>query len=457
MYQQLTRLDHDQQVLPDLATAWRMVDETTWEFDLREGVKFHNGEPFNAEAVKYTYEVVFDPQYGFIVTAAWPDKTVEVEVVDDYTVRLHTTGPFGEVPFFVQQIPILPPVYTEEVGLEGHHDNPVGTGPFKFVEFVPGDYLKLEAYDDYWKGRVKLDGVLWRYILEPSTRLAGLVAGELDIVREMSQFEIPTIENSGIAHMDYGDESLELVVYLDTFTGGPLDDILVRQAVQYGIDKKTIIEKLVEPLGKLNDQMLTPGVFGYNTDLDPIPYDPDQAAALLDEAGWVMGEGQYREKDGESLSLQFSTYAGGKYFGDVVGMAVAEQLGKIGIEVYVVPGVGMVRLDYLMNPTKRVDMIYVSMYNAGSPIQGMQWFSMDHPNCRWESQEYIELFRQAKVETDDAKREAMYFELAEMVREGASTVFMFQVTVGYGVSDKVEGFSPHPIQKFYLDEVDLLN
>jgi peptide/nickel transport system substrate-binding protein len=443
VYEDLTWVTPHGEIVPELATSWEMIDPTTWQFKLREGVKFHNGDDFNAEDVSFSIDVHLDPDRAWALQTTW--ALVEgAEVVDDYTVNISTSEPWPDLPFFAANLPIMPAAYTQEVGDEGLIANPVGSGPFKFVEIVPDDYLKLEAFDDYWGGRPKIDEILWRLIPEPATRVAALQAGEVDLIAQVPADLIELVEEDPSLHMQYADEQMSLLLWLDTFTGGPLDDIRVRQAVDYAIDKETIWRELMGGLGRLSDQMLTPGVFGYNPDIVPRPYDPDKAKELLDEAGYA---------DGLSLQLQVQT---GKYFVDRdAAIAIADQLSKAGIDVQVNVLEYAVHLDYILHPEKRADMIYVGIYSYGNPAQAMQYFSKDNALHRWENDEATQLFATAKSSLDEQERLDAWHRMAEIMQEEVPAVFLMQQPAPYGVSNVVVDWEPHPAQDIYLVDTDL--
>jgi peptide/nickel transport system substrate-binding protein len=181
--------------VPHLAESWRLVDELTWEFQLRHGVKFHNGELFTAATVKYNVERVLNPdqkspQRGNI------DWIARVDVVDDYTVRLITKEPHPIVPELLTNFQMVPAAYAREVGDVGLAKKPVGTGPYKFVSWTKGQQVVLEANTDYWQGTPAVKTVIFRIIPEMATQIAELLAGGVDIIRTVPPEQISVIEAS---------------------------------------------------------------------------------------------------------------------------------------------------------------------------------------------------------------------------------------------------------------------
>ena len=181
-----TRDARTERVIPWLATGYKIIDDRTWEFTLRRGVRFQDGEPFDANAVKFTFDYILDPKNK---TAYGPrfSQVQSVEVVNAYTVRFHTVAPFPALLTSVS-LPgpsMLAPVYTQKVGIDYASSHPIGTGPYKFKEWVPGDRLVLTKNPDYWAGPVQLDTVVFRVIPEFSSRLAALLTGDVDIMKDV--------------------------------------------------------------------------------------------------------------------------------------------------------------------------------------------------------------------------------------------------------------------------------
>jgi peptide/nickel transport system substrate-binding protein len=184
---------------PGLATALRNVNPTTWELKLRTGVKFHNGEPFNAEAVKFTIDRVLDPATKSVTRGnfTW---IKEVKVVDEHTVQLITAKPFPAAAEFLTLAYMVPPKYLKSVGDEEFSRKPVGTGPYKFVEWKKAEHLIVEANEGYWKGSPKgmpkIKTIVFRTIPETTTQIAELLSGGVDIIRNVPPDQIDVIKNS---------------------------------------------------------------------------------------------------------------------------------------------------------------------------------------------------------------------------------------------------------------------
>ncbi len=294
---------------PRLATSWTPnEDATVWTLELRQGVTFHDGTPFDAEAAKFNLDRFNDPEhpYGFrdqgkaYVPWGWifggprGEGVLDlVEVVDDYTIRLYLTDSVGFLPvmlssgYFAMHSPAAimehgPDYGTPRVGS-------VGTGPFVFGEWVEGERVVLERFDGHWGVTPEVDRVVILGIEDPAARLAALRSGTVHIAVNLNPDDIDVIESDPDLVASMPSTALN-TGYLAMHQGQPpFDDVRVRQAVAYAIDQQAIVEALYGELGVAATQFTPPGVFGYRDDLGGYPYDPDKARELLAEAGYANG------------------------------------------------------------------------------------------------------------------------------------------------------------------------
>ena len=322
LYDTLVSRDANLALRPGLALSWRSVDPTTWEFKLRQGVKFHNGEPFNAQAVKYSFERMQDPK------TKWPGAASirlikSVTVVDDSTVRFATERPWPLLPRYLGYYGmIVPPKLTEssEDALVRH---PVGTGAYKFVRWVKDDRVELEANPDYWAGKPRIGRVTFRAIPNESARLAELLAGSVHLINTVPPELFKPIQDSPKAKLVEGKSlSVYYVIYnlVNIAKERPLTDKRVRQALNYAIDRQAILASIMHNVGKPVATVCTDVMLGCDASITPFPYDPERAKALLREAGYPNG-----------FDFTISTTSGA-YPGDRdVTLAIADQLNKVGV------------------------------------------------------------------------------------------------------------------------------
>src|SRR5690606_27187242 len=236
IYDRLVDRDAEGNFVPGLAVEWGPVDDTTWEFKLRQDAKFHDGTPVTADDVVFTFERLFTGNYGASNNI---NPINGVEKVDDYTVRLSTDEPYAAMLARTMYAHIVPKHYVEAVGDEEFSLKPMGSGPFKFVEWSRDEKFVVEAFDDYWGGRPLADRIIFRPISENSTRVAAMRTGEVDIIVNVPPDMVGEVENDSCCVMAPVPSVRVMFVGMNTFTP-PLDDPKVRQALNYAVDKKTL-------------------------------------------------------------------------------------------------------------------------------------------------------------------------------------------------------------------------
>jgi peptide/nickel transport system substrate-binding protein len=320
VFDTLVARDAAMKLTPGLALSWRAVDDVTWEFRLRPGVSFQNGEAFTAEAVKFSLERVLDPA-AKAPTVSYITTIAGVDVVDAMTVRIRTKAADPLLPTRMSRYPayIVPPGYVKQVGAEGFARKPVGTGPYAVSEFVPDDHVTMTANPGYWRGKPAIATVVWRAIPEPTARVAALLAGEVQLIEGVPVDLVDRVAASpdvAVSKVRNGG----LIIYLGLKTNEkPLDDARVRQALSLAIDRKTIVQELLKGFASTTGTQVGPFDFGYKE--EPVPaYDPARAKALLAEAGYPAGF---------SIRMQVPR----RYINSAeVGQVIAQEFGAIGVK-----------------------------------------------------------------------------------------------------------------------------
>ena len=299
----------DLQLEPGLAVSWEPLDEDTWQFKLREGVKFHDGSDFTAEDVKFSIERIPNVT-GPTTTEIYVRRVADVEIVDDHTLNIHTNGPAATLPFdfvrlFIVSADAAKDYSTSETSAEGFNSGKatIGTGPFKYVSWSPQADLVLERFDDYWRGPAPWEKVTRREMGDDSSRLAALKAGDVDVINYVSSADYLALGNDPDISTFIGDSVYVMNLQLDQreqtpkvrAKGGgaldknPLRDPKVREAIDLAIDRETMVEIVLEGLGNPANQMMPAGFFGSSEEIPMPVYDPDKSKALLAEAGYPDG------------------------------------------------------------------------------------------------------------------------------------------------------------------------
>jgi peptide/nickel transport system substrate-binding protein len=319
----IARNPESMKLTPGLAESWKFVDDNTWDFRIRKGVKFHNGEPLTAETVKFSIERVLDPAQKSYLRDRFKGIT-QVQVTDEFGIRLKTEKPNPVLLERLTNLAIVPPKYVKEKGDAHIAKNPVGSGPYRFVEWARGQRLVVEAHPGYWGPEPAVKTLVFRPILDVGTAIAEMLAGGVDFIRLVPPDQIPVIEASGKGYITSA--PIIRVIYLNfdvvgSAGTGPVQNVKVRQAISHAIDVDGIIQHVLGGRGLRLGTIVNPMKFGYDASIKPVPYDPGRAKQLLTEAGYAGG-----------MKLDFTTYAGSIIASRQVGDALAGYLGKVGIQ-----------------------------------------------------------------------------------------------------------------------------
>lgn len=423
--------NRENETIPWLATSWESLDPVTWRIQLREGVEFHNGEAFNAEAVAFTIEAYNAsegegrPFYQYI------DHT---EIVDDHTIDIVTKEQNAVTPETLALMFVLPPQYYEEVGPEGFSNRPVGTGPFVFEEWRKGVRILVKANPDYWNGAPEIDEVVFEHAPEAATRVSRLLTGEADIISNLPTEMVDQVRDSDSAAVESVPSLRKIMVefYLEE---PPFDDVRVRRAANYAIDKDALIEQVLGGFAERRKGVILPGWIGYNPDaLNSYDYNPDRARELLAEAGY-----------GDGVTVDF-WYPIGRYMKDEeVSEAIAGMLAEVGIDTRMHGSDIMSLVNQIHTQT----------------LSGMHFFSVaplyNDPDYLWRAHFWSEGLNQYAVDettdrliaegvrtNDREERAAIYQELEQyIVNEFVPWIFLYDQELVYGVSNRVD-WLPRP-------------
>ncbi|HEX6988830.1 MAG TPA: ABC transporter substrate-binding protein, partial [Bacillota bacterium] len=310
LFNGLTKPGKDLQPSPDLAESWDISDDgLVWTFHLRDGVTWHDGEPFTAEDVRFTFmDIVLNPDVGSSSASNFRNVQ-EVVAVDDRTVEFHLKQPMASLASYLgYNAGILPSHILKGTDVMNNADfnkgSPVGTGPFKMADYVSGQYVVLERFDDYFGGRPLLDQIQYRVVPDTNTQLSQLLTGELSIMIVEQASNVERLENEAAIRVD-ATPQLNYVWIAPNTTKAPFDDARVRQALSYALDRPAMIQNILRGYGRPATGPISPALeYYYNPDVTTYPYDPERAKELLAEAGWEDSDGDgYVDRDGQTLEI----------------------------------------------------------------------------------------------------------------------------------------------------------
>ncbi|MFC0278654.1 ABC transporter substrate-binding protein [Falsigemmobacter intermedius] len=450
IFEGLTYRGPDMKLVPGLAESWEELDEgKRLRFKLRQGVSFHNGEPFNAEAVKFTFERLLGEEGGKGPQRSNYTAIEAVEIVDEFTVDLKLSRPD---PVLLTKLAgygamIVPPKYITEKGDEHFNLNPVGTGPFKVVGYEPKVALKMEAFADYHGDKAKISELEFRFITEPATAVAELQAGRVDLVIP------PTIPVSMIPTIK-ADENLELVstagptVYALRYNtrDGITADPRVRKALIMAVDRETIVKEILGGEAEVIGQFQGALSFGYDETLKPLPFDPEGAKKLLEEAGVKPG-----------ATIEIDIRGNDATFGEVT-QAVAAYLSMVGVNATIRPHETNTLLNDIV-PQGKTGAMFQQSWGGWTFDYDNTAYSMYHSGEKWNpydsDAELDKLLESQRPLTDRAEREVILKQIANYAAERALEMPLYNQNAIFGINKRVKNFTPVPDSRLRLNEVEV--
>ena len=438
------------EILPGLATAWEISDDgLEYSFTLREGVTFHDGTPFNAEDVVATFEAGSDPAMAY----ADQYTGVTVEVIDDYNVKLITDDPDVLFVRVLSEMSIISAEQFAEGGNQAIEEFPIGTGPFKFVEWVKGNRIVLEANPDYWKeGKPHVAEVIFRPIPESSTRLAAIQTGEVHIVNRLSSDEAKRLLGvPGVQVVRYPVDRVYYIAFnnLTTGVGQPTEDALVREAMNLAVDRQAIIDGLFDGFADLSNGFLTPENLGYDTSVEPFAYDPDRARELLAEAGYPDG-----------FEIGMACPIGAYTSFEEVCQAIAGYLAEVGITMaggevqFMETGV-----YWDLEANKELPPLFGDSWSASEGEAYPRLFGALGGNqasySSWSDPTIDDYLTRISQEFDRDTRAGLYGELQRFMIEDPPFIYLYVPNAFEAINDAVQGYAPNSVEQYYLEDVFL--
>jgi peptide/nickel transport system substrate-binding protein len=439
-----TLIDRDSKTgdyVPNLATSWQWLDDTTLEMKLRQGVKFHNGEPFDADDVAYTFnKVSSDPAVKFARFVNWIDQ---VEKVDQYTIRIHSKGPFPQAyEYLAQAMPVYPNEYYEKVGSEGLSNMPIGTGPYKVVTMKPAEEYTLVRNDDYtWgspRGMAEIKNVIIREIPDVQTQVAELLSGGIDVTADLTPDLADKLKDApGITAV--GSETIR-IFYAGFDAAGrtgfkPISDVRVRRALNHAVNRQSIVDNLMHGAPRIVNTPCHPLQFGCDASAARVyDYDPDKAKALLAEAGY---------KDGFTVDMyaEAPAYEAEAVMGDLAKVGVTVNLHRLPWEAY---------QDGLMSNKAPMFLTNWGSSSLSDSSASLGVFFKGSEDDFARDQQVTDWLQTADTSTDPEKRKEYYAKAIARITDQAYFLPLFSGVRYYGYDSDLN-FTPSAdeIPKYY--------
>ncbi len=423
LFDPLLKRDENMVPKPHLATSVEALDDLTWEVKLRENVTFHNGEPIDAQSVKFTVDRIFDPALKSVLPT-WLRGITEVKIIDSHTVHILTEMP---MPLMLQNLTMIypvPPKYVTEVGNEEFSLKPVGSGPYKLKEWQRDQKVILEAVDGHWLGRPAYDEVHFHFIPEEESRVSALLAGNVDIVFEIPPAGRRRVDAASGLEVRAVEAGRVQLLQISVTDGHPLlQDKRVRQAIAYAIDTEAIIEHVMFGAAFRISTILNPKNFGFHPYLKAYEYDPAKARQLIKEAGFegaefVINTNPATKSLAEALAAQL------RQVGLNASIATFERAAQLaGWRAHSLGG--HAHLPGLLSQTWDADgLLYLR-------------FAKDEPMAYYYEPKVDDLVKKGRTTMNEDERRAVYWELMEILHEEMPIIPLYGVMSLYGVKENI--------------------
>ncbi len=430
---------------PILAESFEQIDDTTIEFKLRKGVRFSGGEPLNAETVKYNIDRLTGKLEGEPPVLAFEFESVDrAEVVDDSTVRIVTKQPDALILGTIAEAFMIPAGAVDQ-DKDALASKPNGTGPYDFVRWDRNNQVVMRAKDDYVLDAPKIKDVTFRTLPDASSRIAAIQTGDVDVITNVPPDNIPEVESAGNAEVVPVPSARVASVWLNILETEPLRSRQVRQALNYAVDKQAITENVMSGFGE-PVATITPDYFvGQNEQLEPYPYDPERAKALLAEAGFP---------DGFPMTIMVPR---GRYFlGEEVAQAVTGYLNDVGIRTKI-QAVEFGVFAKATQERKVPEAFYAAWGNAFfNPLDELQVAVLSGTKgFSWYSNEQVDqLINEAAQTIDPEKHAEILRRIEEMIYADPPFIFLFAYEDSYGISKRLE-WKPRRDEVIYMYEASV--
>lgn len=426
IFDSLIGLDVDGRLQPGLAESWQLRDDHTWVFTLRSGVSFHDGEPFDAESVRFTLQQVLDPGANSPIRAQL-DAIDRVETPDALTAIIVTRRPFAPLLSELSQLMMVPPVHAARVGPAGLAAYPVGTGPFRFVERVKDDRIVLEASGQHWRGPPSVARLEFRPLPDTTSRLAAVRTGQIDLATNVPADQIDTLERAGLRVA--ARSGIQTLYVRLNMRKPPLDDPRVRQAIAHAVDLDQVVATVYGGWARRVNGPYPSEVFAYDPDAPLQTYDPERARFLLRAAG--LSEG---------TTLSFETPRGRYPKDDQLVQVVAGYLEEVGLKTRIQVVDWAAYLDRLQAGQGEHLFLLAGTNRTFDPhftIARLYTSAGAYGRAYYGNPEVEALAGQAAATLDSERRRALYHQILAIIRADVPALWIAQLDDLYALQPRV--------------------
>jgi peptide/nickel transport system substrate-binding protein len=439
IYDNLTRLGWSGGPEPSLALSWENTSPNTWVFKLRPNVVYHNGKSFTAQDVVDLLALIKQPDMARFLIPAELRGVAGGRVIDDLTVEIETIEPDAILPNRLATLMIIDPTLWAEMGIDTYTLEPIGTGPYKLTGWGSGNRVAfLEANPRSWRAPVEIDAVEYRLVPDKTSRIQGLISGQLDLITGLHVDDAETLKIPGIEVNVQANPQVKSIALPNALheAGHPLNDKRVRQALNHAVDKQSIADLIMFGYAEVASQGLTSVTFGYNPALKPYAYDPVRARALLAEAGYPNGFPLTIEVVTDSTTPDGFMY-----------QKVAQDIDAIGVDVTLrsIPYSDYQR-KYTLSDWGDADAFHLIWNNAAfqDPIRPIEYFSCMRINAFFCEPDLMEDIKASSRELDRAKREVLLQNIMARYQDLAPAIWITNAVYTTAYTSRIANMAMRP-------------
>jgi peptide/nickel transport system substrate-binding protein len=424
IFDNLITRDASGTIVPQIATSWKYLDDTTIEFKIRDDVTFQDGSKLTADDVAFSIKRIVDPALKSPQLSQF-DQIKSAEVIDPVTVKITTKSAYPALLAQLVKLSIVPKAYVEKVGNQEFNQKPMGSGPYKLTEWKKGIETDLEAYGSYWRGKPPFQKVVFRAVPDVSTRIADLKTGKADLIRDVPPDQASSIKDGGSTQLLSGPTERVGYLYINA-EAGPTKDVRVRQAIAYAIDKQGLVDALLEGYGAAVNVVGAEPVFGYTDKVAGYDYDPEKAKALLKEAG------------AEGAKLEFLTSPS---YSRALVEAMQQMLNDVGFSVDIASSDQATFLKRRQGDAANAGSLAFGAWSCACQDADGIIFPLFRSGSIWakyKNDKYDALVDEARSILDETKRKDLYAQAYEILRQDVPGLGLYQSYALYGAAKNLK-------------------